>query len=94
MHDHDMEGHQLREHNIVGVVLGVVPERGVSGLPSRCLYIIITNSAHFAESIYIANFRGSNLLSKPVALYWAVGTLEQCHGEKRRLHGHTHSGPE
>ena len=24
--------------------------------------------------------------------YLAMGTLERCHGERRRFHGHTHTG--
>ena len=76
MHDHDMEGHQLREHNIVGVVLGVVPERGVlSRRYSTSTSSLQTLHMHFSESINYATFPnfaglfcGNNLLSKPVGL--------------------------
>ena len=45
--------------------------------------------------VELADYSTISLTSRIPApgYYLAIGTLEQCHGERKLLHGHTHAGP-
>ena len=43
-----------------------------------------------ASSLFYHQFHYSSTRTRLLT----IGTMERCHGERRRLHGHTHAGPE